>query len=189
MLTPLGPRKRMKHFDLPRSVHELTFSCYGGLSLLEDDRFNRLLSRAIDAAVVQQQFHLLGFVYMPEHVHLVVLPLDESARVASLLYAIKRPHSYRVKKVLQQTGDTRLEQLMVLERPGRRVFRFWQEGGGYDRNLASEKTILAAIHYAHANPVRRGLCSSPAEWKWSSWRHYEGDRASDPDLPRVHGFL
>ena len=78
---------------------------------------------------------------------------------------------------------------MVRERPGRRVFRFWQEGGGYDRNLTGEKTVLAAIQYAHANPVRRGLCSSPAEWRWSSWPHYEGDGASDPDLPKVHGFL
>jgi len=125
---------------------------------------------------------------MPEHVHLIVLPPDESARIASLLFAIKRPHSYRVKEMLRRLGDALLEQLMVRERPGRRVFRFWQEGGGYDRNLTDEKTILAAIHYAHANPVRRGLCSSPAEWKWSSWHHYEGDRAPDPDLPTVHGF-
>ncbi|MGB2780863.1 MAG: hypothetical protein WBD63_05235 [Phycisphaerae bacterium] len=93
-----------------------------------------------------------------------------------------------MKQTMERLGDTRLEQLMVHERPGRRVFRFWQEGGGYDRNLTGEKTILAAIQYAHANPVRRGLCSSPAEWKWSSWHHYEGEGAPDPDLPTVHGF-
>ena len=33
----------------------------------------------------------------------------------------------------------------IASRPGRSVFRFWQEGPGYDRNLNTAKAVLAAI--------------------------------------------
>jgi putative transposase len=74
-----------------------------------------------------------------------------------------------------------------LERPGKRVFRFWQEGPGYDRNLSSQKTVLSAIKYIHLNPVRRGLVARAADWKWLSARLYVSDgNDRDPDLPSIH---
>ena len=33
-----GPRKKVKHYDLPGNAHYLTFSCYHGLPLLSKDR-------------------------------------------------------------------------------------------------------------------------------------------------------
>ena len=54
--------------------------------------------------------------------------------------------------------------------------RFWQAGGGYDRNIRDEEEMLEKARYIHANPVRRGLVDSPADWKWSSARWYEGVR-------------
>ncbi|MCA9099475.1 MAG: hypothetical protein KDA36_13860, partial [Planctomycetaceae bacterium] len=56
----------------------------------------------------------------------------------------------------------------------RKVFRFWQPGGGYDSNLFKSRTIRETIDYIHANPVRRGLVERPADWKWSSAAAYEG---------------
>ena len=47
------------------------------------------------------------------------------------------------------------------------VYRFWQRGAGYDRNLYTNEAICASIEYIHANPVRRGLCKNPLEWEWS----------------------
>jgi hypothetical protein len=37
-------------------------------------------------------------------------------------------------------------------RPGKMVFRFWQEGPAYDRNLQTQAAVLAAIDYIHLNP-------------------------------------
>lgn len=79
--------------------------------------------------------------------------------------------------------------LTIRERPGKRTFRFWQEGGGYDRNIASNRVLRTAIDDVHRNPVRRGLCHSPGDWKWSSWAYYFGEqRWPNEDLPTVHGF-
>jgi putative transposase len=54
--------------------------------------------------------------------------------------------------------------------------RFWQPGGGYDRNITSSETLLAMIEYIHANPVRRGLVARMEDWEWSSARWYAGIR-------------
>jgi putative transposase len=102
---------------------------------------------------------------MPEHVHLLVLPERDASPVAALLKAIKRPYSYRVKQALAEARDPLLEQLTVRQRPGVMTFRFWQEGPGYDRNITESSTLEACIAYIHANPVRRGLCERPTEWR------------------------
>lgn len=54
--------------------------------------------------------------------------------------------------------------------------RFWQRGGGYDRNVRDRDELMEKIRYVHLNPVRRGLVERPEEWAWSSARWYDGDR-------------
>jgi len=139
--------------------------------------------------MIGHAFDLMAFVYMPEHVHLLVFPRVPSARIDRLPYAIKRPFSFRIKQHLLQIENPLLTELIVQERPGKQAFRFWQEGPGYDRNLTSLKAAITAADYIHRNPVRRGLCNWVGDWRGSSWHHYNGsDEQPDPHLPKVHGF-
>ncbi len=48
---------------------------------------------------------------------------------------------------------------------------FWQKRY-YDRNVRDEREFSMKLRYLHRNPVKRGLVTEPAEWKWSSFRHY-----------------
>jgi len=58
---------------------------------------------------------------------------------------------------------------------GKVAYRFWQRGGGYDRNLRSDRDIHEKIAYVHDNPIRRGLVERAEDWPWSSLRaHHEG---------------
>jgi putative transposase len=50
--------------------------------------------------------------------------------------------------------------------------RFWQPGGGYDRNVVEIAAVHQIIEYIHANPVRRGLVACAEDWEWSSARWY-----------------
>ena len=157
------------------------------MALLTNEVWIECLSESIDRATERHNFHLVAFVYMPEHVHLLVQPQSDRARIDKLLYGIKRPFSFRVKRSLQTSGNALIEQLTVRERPGKTCFRFWQEGPGYDRNLTSVAKAIIAANYIHHNPVRRRLCASPDLWRWSSWKHYHiPDEPCDPALPRVH---
>jgi putative transposase len=108
---------------------------------------------------------LAAFVYMPEHVHLVVFPGPNSTSIDQLLKAIKRPYSFRIKQLLAATDAALLRRLTVRQRPGIATFRYWQEGPGYDRNLESSQSVLAAIDYIHRNPVRRGLVERAFDWQ------------------------
>src|ERR1700691_983530 len=47
---------------------------------------------------------------------------------------------------------------------------FWQKRY-YDRNVRDAREFSIKLRYLHRNPVKRGLVSDPAEWKWSSFRH------------------
>ena len=49
--------------------------------------------------------------------------------------------------------------------PRRVRHRFWQPGGGYDRNITTTATLRAMIEYLHANPVRRGLVAKAEDWE------------------------
>jgi putative transposase len=179
-------RKRVKHFHEPGDLHEFTFSCFKRRPLLTNDTWRSYLAECLDAANERFSFQLIAFVFMPEHVHLLTLPLDDEPAIAKYLAVAKRPVSNLVKRDLQSFGSPLLKSLTIQERPGKTVFRFWQEGPGYDRNLRSEKVILRAIDYIHENPVRRGLCRRAVDWRWSSARWYaDGGVQTDPLLPRL----
>jgi putative transposase len=128
------------------------------MPLLKNETWCTMLGHSVSQAMRHHDFGLAAFVFMPEHVHLLVFPRGPDPRIDLLLKAIKRPFSWRIKRALTRVKSSLLKRLTVRERPGVEGFRFWQEGGGYDRNLRTGPTVLAAITYIHVNPVRRGLC-------------------------------
>jgi putative transposase len=177
-------RKQIKHFHVAGHFHELTSSCYRRRPLLTNDAWLEQLARCIDTASVEAGFVLNAFVFMPEHVHLLVLPRDSESDISRLLARIKQPFSKAIKQILIEHRSPLLSSLTVRERPGKKCFRFWQEGPGFDRNLFTAKAVEASIDYIHINPVRRGLCKRAADWKWSSARFYIGQQV-DSNLPRL----
>ena len=92
---------------------------------------------------------------------------------------------------LKREAPQRLKQ-MKDEQPGGNVsYRFWQRGGGYDRNLTEPRAIHEAIEYIHGNPVRRGLVERAEDWLWSSAAWFAGkkDVPLAPDgesIPTLH---
>jgi putative transposase len=158
------------------------------MPLLTSDSWRAMLSVAIDRAVAGHNYRLVAFVYMPEHVHLLVYPVPGFSPISELLKAIKRPYSFRIKKLLKESSNPLLEELTIRQRPGVATFRYWQEGPGYDRNLTHPRAVLAAIDYIHRNPVRRGFCQRAEDWRWSSARHYADVMFRDSGLPTIHGL-
>jgi len=124
-------------------------------------------------------FKLFAWVMMPEHVHLLVAP-GEGQTVSSLLMALKRPVSTRLLAAWDAAGDGRLS--MAMMKDGSR--RFWQAGGGYDRNVVDGPELMEKIRYIHENPVRRGLVTRAEEWDWSSARAWSGVGSRWGDVDR-----
>jgi putative transposase len=99
---------------------------------------------------VTYSFAVLGYVVMPEHVHLL---LGEPADV--LL-------SLAVRSIKQ--GVARRLAL-------RKAESFWEDRY-YDFNVWSTAKQIEKLRYIHRNPVRRGLVEKPEDWMWSSFRNY-----------------
>jgi putative transposase len=166
-------RKRLKHFDIAGDAHFITFSCFGRMPLLSKDRTRIWLVEAIENARIRHEFDLWGWVFMPEHVHLMIYPRNPIYRIDKILASIKKPVGYRAIQFLEQVSPDFLKRLTVVYRD-RTYRRFWQAGGGYDSNMDDLRAIHEAIEYMHQNPVRRGLVERDTDWLWSSARDWAG---------------
>jgi putative transposase len=111
----------------------------------------------LDEVRAKYLFRLIGYVVMPEHVHLLISePLEDNpSRAVQVLkqrVAVKLLAKHR-------DGDRRTEN------------HFWQRRF-YDFNVYIGKKITEKLTYMHLNPVKRNLVAHLKDWPWSSWSHY-----------------
>jgi len=167
-----GHRKLCKRWDIPWDAHCLTFSCFHRLPFLDGKNSPLWFLEALDAARKLSPFDLWAYVIMPEHVHLLILP-HENVTISCILKDIKQPVTRQAVKWAQKNCPSFLPKMAECRPSGKTTYRFWQPGGGYDRNMRSVRDIHEKIAYIHGNPVRRGLVQTPGDWPWSSWRAWE----------------
>ena len=168
------PRKTRVAWDEPGHAHFVTFSCFQRLPLLIRDRTRRWVITSLEETRRKLDVALWAYVIMPEHVHVLLYPLEADYEMRLILVALKRPVSDAAKRHLERTGNTQWLNRLRVQYPSRDVFRFWQPGGGFDHNIFREKTVPTVIDYIDANPVRRGLVKEPTDWEWSSARFWDG---------------
>ena len=177
----LSHRKTAKKINTPGHIHFLTFSCHNRLPLLTNPEWNQWLADAVRRGCDSHRVALWAYVFMPEHVHLLLKPRIERYELGALEKSIKLSVSKRVINSLISQSSPLLEKMRVRERPGKWCYRFWQEGGGHDKNIWSIKLAGEKAIYCHANPVKRRLVSDPSHWWWSSFRWLEaGQKVNEP---------
>jgi len=176
-------RKKCKRFDDPGHAHYLTFSCFRRQQFLKGERAKGWLVEAIDDAKRKTPFDLWAYVFMPEHVHLLLWP-HEGVAISAILKEIKQPVAIRAVHYLKEHAPEFLVRMKDVRPNGRHTHRFWLRGGGYDRNLWTARDIHEKVHYIHENPVRRGLVESPGDWKWSSWNAWENNSTTPLNIDK-----
>jgi putative transposase len=142
--------KGLIRFHHAGTFHFITFSCYHRLPILARPEAYGVFETELEATRVRYEFVVAGYVLMPEHVHLLV---NEPRRgtLATVLQVLKQMTSRKLKK------------------PGEP--QFWLRRY-YDYVVPSEAKRVDKLRYMHRNPVKRGLVREPADWPWSSFRHY-----------------
>jgi putative transposase len=165
-------RKRLKRLEHPNHIRFLTFSCYQRLPLFGNDAIKDAFVVHLDSSRARTGFRIHAWVVMPEHVHLLIWPNLPEYPVSRIAWTLKRGFARAVIARWRELDAPILDRLRLTD--GR--FRFWQHGGGYDRNIYSDDELAEKIQYIHENPVRRGLVRCSTDWGWSSARWYAGDR-------------
>jgi len=84
-------RKTVRSCNLPGRAHELTFSCFRRLLLLNRDRTRLWFLDACEPTRRRRNVALWTYVAMPEHVHLIVYPRDPVYEVRLIRTALKVP--------------------------------------------------------------------------------------------------
>ena len=171
--------KRRLARNVPGQAHELTFSTFKKLPVLTLPGIAETFLQCLNEARQKADFLLHAYVVMPDHCHLVIYPNKEDHSIASILSAIKTPAATAILELRPELRET-----MRVYRPSRGYeARFWQQGGGFDRNIPTVRARKAMITYIHGNPVRAGLCTEAAEWPWSSYPEYAGGKPPIPVDP------
>ena len=110
---------------------------------------------------------------MPDHVHMLIFPRNKVYDIGKILGSVKIPVSRNAIKYWENNDPDILEIITITQ--GSRTFRrFWEAGGGYDREIYKLNTYKNNIEYIHNNPVVKGLCENPSDWKSSSAGWYAG---------------
>ncbi len=164
---------RPRGYNDPGHAHKLTCSCYRRYPLLSKDRSCEWLANAVDFARHELNYAVWAYVFMPDHVHLIVWPRARSYNDSNFLKRVKEPVSREAMPYLKAHAPEWLPRLRV-QRGQKVEHHFWQPGRGYDRNIEQGRTLRTMIDYIHLNPVRKGLVTQAKDWKWSSAGWFEG---------------
>lgn len=162
-------RRNLKHYNMPGHAHELTFSCFHQYAYLSEPEPCLIFLEELEAAKKQFDFYIWAYILMPTHVHLLLYPKKENYSISRILYQLKGKTSTRYRCWIIENMPERFDQFCVISK-GKKTFRFWQAGGGFDRNLWNAKAIHYSMTYIEGNPVRGGYVEKPEDWPWSSAR-------------------
>ena len=115
----------------------------------------------------QHEVEVLAYCLMPNHVHLILIPVAKN----SLALSLRRVHTryaQRINRSMQWKGH------------------LWQ--GRYFSSVLDEHHCWAAIRYVERNPLRARMVAKAEDYPWSSARAHCGHR-QDPLLTRNDRWL
>lgn len=184
-LSPLSPKSILQtpvrkshtdslpHWEQAGATYSLTFRTTN-TQLSPDDR--RIV---LDACMFwhDTRAQVVVAVVMPDHVHLVVRPLQQSdGQWPSIPWLVKSIKTFSAREINQRRG---------------REGALWQDEY-FDRIVRREGELEDIIHYIAENPVRKGLAATWSEYpyvdgarprEWRSRRGLEGPAPTPESTP------
>jgi putative transposase len=161
--------KNLKRYYGRGDLHFITFSCYRRMPLLRTIRARNVFVKALGAIRDRYKFSLVGYVVMPEHVHLLLSEPPKSTPSVALK-VLKQRVARDLRRTKREARDGQLR--LAFMTGDLALLRFWQPRF-HDFNVYSAYKLKQKLEYMHGNPVRRGLVKNPGDWMWSSFSFYE----------------
>lgn len=151
-----------------KKIFREPMTCYLLLSNLAYHRF-------------MMDFRLIGYVIMPDHLHLLLQPSEKNP-LSKIMKGIKGNFSRKYNEWKNNSRPTSgrgelippYKKEMKAKKVQGNIVRFspvWQEGY-YETGMRTERDILNRLNYMHNNPVRKGLVEKAEDYELSSARQY-----------------
>jgi putative transposase len=146
--------RNLPHWELEGSVYFITFNTWEKLELTPAARQVVLNAcKFFD----RQRYQIFCLVVMPDHVHMLMQPLEKSDNkfwsLSSILHSMKSYSSKQIPKVMKHIGTV------------------WQDER-HDHIVRDEREFQVFWEYIRQNPVKAGLSVTPEEYPFF-WQMYE----------------
>ena len=102
-------------------------------------------------------FTMLGYVFLPDHFHLVFQPTGES-NFSDIMHSLKPNFTKEYKKLIGLSPSQSM--------------KFWQKRF-WDHVIQDDYDLENHLHYIHYNPVKHGYVKDPRDWHDSSYLAWE----------------
>lgn len=143
---------RPSHPDgLNNYAQHLTWTTRGRDPHFQDPNVAEMCLIAMEKERSKWALDVYGYCLMPDHMHLVVGPGDDSPG--------------KIVQVMKMASNWWLQAFGLVDRSP------WARGY-WDRAICSNAELLAALRYLHNNPVKAGLASSLEEYPFTSYAYY-----------------
>lgn len=103
----------------------------------------KIAETAMEESFLQHAGHAGVYLFMPDHLHLIVSTRDPKNNLLALVSAFKQKTAFRLHKAAHEFA--------------------WQKDF-YDHIIRCTEDYGAQVRYLLRNPVRRGLCA-----RWEQW--------------------
>ena len=163
------PRNLKRRYG-QKDLHFITCSCYRRLPLLRSVRARNVFVRILGEMREQYGFAMVGYVLMPEHIHLLISE-PQKGTPSTVMQVLKQRVSRELRRKKRRTHPGQIE--LPFAKTAAALPQFWQRRF-HDFNVWSEKKRKEKLEYMHRNPVTRGLVARPNDWVWSSAAAYAG---------------
>ena len=164
-------RNRLQRYYGSGYLHFITSSCYQRRAFLATPRRRHLFLQVLEQVRRAYRFIVVGYVVMPEHVHLLISE-PERGNPSTVMQVLKQRFARQVLREWRKhgsSGQSRLWEPPVQEHIWQRRF--------YDFVVWNPRKRVEKLRYMHWNPVKRGLALEPEQWRWSSFRFYAYEEA------------
>jgi putative transposase len=163
---------RLSRFVVPGLPHHVTQRGNGRQRVFFGDADYALYRDLLAASCRAADVEIWGWVLMPNHVHLILVPSDTDG-LRRALAPVHRRYAGHIHARKQRSGH------------------FWQ--GRFGAVVMDEAHLEAALRYVALNPVRARLTKRAADWPWSSVHAHltgepDGITSIEPIRERIPDF-
>ena len=138
------------------NLHFITWSCYRRRPFLKAAKSRDYFLEILEQVRRRYRFVVVGYVVMPEHVHLLMS--EPEVGNPSVVMQVLKQRTARALLPKRKRRDVRQGCLFGEEEQA----PFWQKRF-YDFNVWTEKKRVEKLGYMHNNPVKRGLVAETEE--------------------------
>src|ERR1700739_785428 len=134
---------RLKRICGKGHLHFITFSCYRRLPLLKTGRARDVFVKELSEIRDEMGFRLVGYVVMPEHIHLLINE-PKLGTPSSALQKLKLRVSRRLRK---RRGSGSADQLRLPFEETRDPLRAFWQARFYDFNVYTRGKMKEKLNY------------------------------------------